>query len=153
LTQAIEDAVDESGRVRRAVAPRQLDGLIEGDVRRCFAGVQQFVGAQPQDVAIDGGHTRQPPVLGCLAQPAIDVGLVRQDAVIQAETERHQRFIAEPITDEVFQGGAVDALVEIALKEQLQGHFTGTRASGHGLLWYTPFHVRVANAAATANAD
>lgn len=117
--QAVEDAVDESGRVGRAVAPRQLDRFIEGDVRRRLGRMQQLVGAEPQDVAIDGSHARQPPILRRLAQPAIDVGLIREDAIIQAETERHQRFIAEAIADEAFEGGAVDALVEIALKEQL----------------------------------
>ncbi len=74
LAKPVEDAVDERGRVGRAVAAGQLDGLVEGDVGRRVGRVQQFVGAQAEDVAIDGGHARQPPVLGGRGQPPVDVG-------------------------------------------------------------------------------
>src|SRR5207244_9341462 len=44
--QAIENAVDERRGIRRAVAPRQLDGLIESHRRRCLLGEQELVSAQ-----------------------------------------------------------------------------------------------------------
>jgi hypothetical protein len=137
--QAIEDAVDEGRGVGRAVAPGQRDRLIEGDIRRGLGNVEQLVGTEPQGVAIDGGHAHQPPILRGLRQPPINVILMGNHAVIQTETERRERFIAQTIVNEALEYGTVDPLVEVALKEQLQGHFTGTRASGHGWFRHPPF--------------
>src|SRR5262249_15948118 len=82
---------------------------------------------------------RQAPVFGRFRQPAIDVGGVRGDTIVQAEAKRLKGRVAQPIVDKALDGGALHAGIVIPLEEQLQGHFTSTRASGHnGILSQVP---------------
>ena len=53
LRDFIQDAVYKPARVSGAEALRQLDRLIDRDFRR-GGGVQEFVGAEPQDRAVHG---------------------------------------------------------------------------------------------------
>src|SRR5215470_4728976 len=66
LVNAVEDAVDETARLPGAELLRDLDGLVDGDLGRDLALLEQLVHGEPQDVAIDDRHPVEIPVLGVL---------------------------------------------------------------------------------------
>src|SRR5262245_59980210 len=73
LANLIEHTVDETRRIGRAKAARQLNGFIEGDSRGCLGGKQQLESAQAQHIAVHTGHARQSPVLRRLCQSIVNL--------------------------------------------------------------------------------
>jgi len=72
LVDGIEDAVDKRGRFGGGKLFGQLDGFVDHHFRRRLGGVAQFIGAQPQDVAVNRRHAVQAPVPGMLAEQAVE---------------------------------------------------------------------------------
>jgi hypothetical protein len=129
----IEDAIDESRRGYPAKAPGQLDPFIEDNFSRLWA-VQQLECAQAKHIAIDSGHARQLPVVGRLTQPAINVALMDDRAIVKGQAVAAQRIAGETIGDEHLDVLARHMGIEVALIQELKSHFTGLGASDHPVM-------------------
>src|SRR5947208_6517699 len=64
LFYTIENAVDELRGFLTAEAPRDLDGFVNHNGLRSLLIVKKLLSSQPQQIAIDGRHSVQPPVFG-----------------------------------------------------------------------------------------
>src|SRR5262249_57862369 len=127
LEDPVEDAVDESARLGGGVPLGQLERLVEGDPRRYLGAVEHLVSPQPQDVAVDGRHAIEPPVLGDLGDHGIDPRLVLLDPGDQSLGELAELAIAqEPALDEPadFLEGNPGILLDLV--EDLEGDFTAS---------------------------
>ena len=132
LEDPVEDAVDEPARLGGAVPLGQLERLVDGDLGRDLGAEEHLVGAQPEDVAVDGGHAVEPPVLGHLRDHLVDLGLVLPDAGDQVLGELDELVVAqEPPVDELADLGDGHAGVLLDLVEHLEGDFTASGASRH----------------------
>src|SRR5262249_40185481 len=146
LAETVEDAVDERRRLRRAVAPGQLDGLVDRPPGGRVRHKEQLISAPAKHVAIDASHARQPAILRRLAESLINGSERSHHAVVETETERLQGRIAEAVVDEPFKGRTVDGRVVVVLEQQLKGYFAGAGTSGHTAVrnlkdfssWYRP---------------
>ena len=99
--EPVEDAVDEPARLGGAVPLGQLERLVDGDLGRHVGAEQHLVSPEPEDVAVDGGHPVEPPVLGHLGDQRVDPGLVLLDPRDQALGELDELLVAEePALDE-----------------------------------------------------
>src|SRR5687767_7749721 len=68
----VEDAVDELAGLLRAELFRDLDGLVDDHELGRVRLVEKLVDGHADDVAIDGGHARQAPVLGLSLDHVVD---------------------------------------------------------------------------------
>jgi hypothetical protein len=132
LAQAIQNAVDEGGRIGGAVTASQLDCFIEGDTGGSVAGEKQLEGAEAENVAIDTRHSHQAPVFRCSAKALINALLVSQDSVVEDQAELLKACFVQPIAHEPLNRSAIDIRVVVTLEQQLQGNFASARAGSHG---------------------
>jgi hypothetical protein len=63
LPNAIEDSVDEVDGLRGTEFPGNFESFIDHDCRWGLGFIQQLVAADPQNIPIYRGHSRNPPVL------------------------------------------------------------------------------------------
>src|SRR5437879_13559482 len=80
---AVEHAVDEPARLRRAELLGDLDGLVDGDLARHRGLAEQFVDGHPQYIAVHHGHALEIPVLRALGDDRVDLRLLRLGAAHQ----------------------------------------------------------------------
>ena len=83
LQHSVEDAIDESARLGGAIPLGQLKRLVDGDLGGYLGAEQHFVGPKAENIAVDCGHSVQPPVLGDLGDHRVDPRLMLLDAVDQ----------------------------------------------------------------------
>lgn len=72
FTDSVKNAVDKDGGLAAAVSLGDLDGLIDDDRRRDELFLKELEHGDPQDIAVDEGHPRDPPVLGISLDQGID---------------------------------------------------------------------------------
>ena len=133
----VEDAVDEGDGVVAGVAAGELEGFVDDDGGGEGA-LHEFKDSEAEDVAIDGGHAFEAPMLRVSGDFFVDGG----EAIEGAAGE----FFEEAVTGETVLGeivGGVERMVEVAqgfldsdfaevaLEEDLERAFAGFAAAGH----------------------
>ena len=132
MEDAVEDAVDEPARLGGAVPLGQFEGLVDGDPGRDLGAEHHLVGSQAKDVAVDGRHAVQPPVLGELGDQGVDPLLVLLHAGDQPFGELAELAIAQqPALDELADLLGSNPRVLLHLVENLKGDFTASGSSRH----------------------
>ena len=95
VEQAVEDSVDERGRLRRAVTFGKIDGLVDGHRIGRFR-VKHFKSPQPQNIPIGRRHSAQAPVRRGLFDQRIQMLAMQANPGHQAAGEFDQFRLAEP---------------------------------------------------------
>src|SRR5437879_13325787 len=80
---AVEHAVDEPARLRRAELLGDLDGLVDGDLARHRGLAEQLVDGHPQYIAADHGHAVAVPVPPALGDDRVERRPLRPDRAPQ----------------------------------------------------------------------
>jgi hypothetical protein len=131
LAGGIQDAVQEVGALVVAEFLADLQGLVDDDREGDFRNEHQLVEAQPQQVAVDGRHAVDLPVLSVLGQGLVDLREVRVDPVHQAPG------VVEGVPVEVLEGiVACEDLVGLVARqvhgiEHLEGIFPPAATDPH----------------------
>lgn len=126
----VENAVDELRALGAAEALGKFDGFVDrGAVGR--VGIEDFVGAEAEDVAVSRGHAGDGPVVGDFGELGIEFTLVAADAEDERQAKLFELRCAEATLDERLHVGDRGARIDIVLEEDLEGDFTGTGAAGH----------------------
>jgi len=110
-------------------------GLVDRDLGGDLRAEEHLERPQPQDVAVDGGHPVEPPVLRRVGDQLIDFGTVRVDASDQALSELDQLSVApESALDEPANlvGGKPGVL--LGLVEHLERDLASSGSSSHDRL-------------------
>ena len=131
LEEAIQNAIHELPGLPSAKSPSQIDGFIDrrpsGNV-----GKQDFVGAQPQHVAVRDGHPPQAPVLRTVGQQLVDFLAMAADTGQQRGGEFHQhRILIQPLLEKPVRGRQAVTRVQIIFEEDLQNNLSSSTASRH----------------------
>src|SRR5262245_46585780 len=138
FVNAVEHAVDEAARLLRPELLGDLDGLVDGDLWRHVLGPQELVEGQPEDVAVDHGHSLEVPVLGELRDDLVDLSLVRLGAAHEGVAEHAGLFVDRVARPELglVLGGIVLA-VQVELVQELKRDFARFPAAAHfsEVLW------------------
>ena len=95
--------------------------------------MQQFVGPQPQHVAIGGRHPLQAPIGGnLLPAGASNSCPIPPHAGDQLAGESDQVVGPQAAVDQPVALGRIVARIQIVLIQDLEGDFAGSTATGHG---------------------
>ena len=125
MQEFVEYPVHELGRMRAAEALGELDGFVDGGAVGRI-GIEDFVRAEAEHVAVGGGHAGDAPVIRDGRELRIDFALIAANA----ENQRHAEFFevrrVQSAVDERFHLGDGRARVYVILKQDLQGNFAGT---------------------------
>jgi hypothetical protein len=79
FSDAIEDAVDETAAFFSAESFRKFDSLVQTDGSRDVRTTRQFVGAEPEYVSVDPGHSFDTPIGARRTNELIDASEARDD--------------------------------------------------------------------------
>jgi hypothetical protein len=129
----VEDAVDELRRLVGGEAPGDFERFVDGDGARRRL-VQELVDGQPQDIAIDDGHTRDAPVLCARAYALVQLRKVRERSRSQPRRKLARRRLRILVTQ--LRPVRAHKLVRtgfgnISRKEHLQGALTRLTSRPH----------------------
>jgi hypothetical protein len=75
----VEDAVDEAAGLEGGVELGEVYGLVDGDDGGDVGVVEDFAGADAEDVAVDGSHAVDAPVFGGAGDDFVEFAVVEED--------------------------------------------------------------------------
>src|SRR6185436_14002358 len=127
----VQDPVDERAGVLGGELLGDVDRLVDRDEGRDILAVEEFVGGQPQDVAVDRRHALELPVLGDLLDLAVDLGPLLAAAVDELAGEVEHLGVARGRRQ-----GLVDLVedlvpAEVELVHELESQLAGLGALSH----------------------
>ncbi len=76
----VKNTVDKDSGLVAAVSFGDFNGLVDDDRRRYELFLEELEHGDPQDIAVDDGHPRDPPVLGISLDKGIDFIFPHDDA-------------------------------------------------------------------------
>src|SRR5262245_1264646 len=130
---AVEQAIDESGRFARTESLGQLDCLVDRHFGRRTRLEENFIGSQAENAAINGRHSAQRPVLSNLLDYPVDLLDPFADSGDELEGKLAQVTTAQPLLDELAVPFLFVSGIPVRFVEQLQSDFTRTTSSCHNI--------------------
>jgi hypothetical protein len=148
LKHSIEDAVNESARLRGAVPFGQLESLVDGDLCGHLGPKQHFIGSEAEDVAVDCRHPIESPVFGDLGDHRVNPRLMFFDAVDQPMSKLAEFVVfQEPPLDETANLIGRYRGILLDLVQDLESDFAASGTSRHDQV-ASPFEIHAAIALA-----
>src|ERR1051326_2034647 len=148
---AIENAVDEPARLRGAELLGDLDGLVDHDLGGRLRAPAHLVAGEPQDVAVDGRHPLEVPVLGEPRDDVVDLLLRRLRAAHELVRELARVVVERVPRPELRRLRPGVALpLEVQLVEELERDFTRLAPPCHRRAARTKAAISSAASAASA---
>jgi hypothetical protein len=132
LEHSVEDAIYKSTRLGSAVPLSQFECLINGDLRGDLRPEQHFVCAEAQNVAVDRGHSIQPPILSDFGDHCVKSRLMLADPAYQPLSELAEFVVLQkPALNESANlvGGCAGILFDLV--QDLERDFTAAGSSRH----------------------
>jgi len=131
--QLIEDPVDELRGLRGAEAFGKFDSLVDRHAIGCI-GVEDFVGAEPDHVAVGGRDPLQAPVGGRLFDQGIYFLRVPTYPGNQPLGELYEVIRTQPAADPRIGFDRITRRIQIVPVQKLEGDLSCLAASNHGKL-------------------
>src|SRR5262249_9696595 len=129
----VEETVDEAGGLLGRKAPRDLERLLDGDVRRDLDAPEQIQDPSPKDVAVHDRHAVELPVLGEARDQLVDLRLVGLDAPDEGVGERPYVVGGRlPPPERVDHGPRIRVAPDVQLIKELEGALASLAAPTHG---------------------
>src|SRR6185436_18769983 len=127
----VEDAVDKGAGVLGGELLGDVDRLVDRDQGRDVLSIEELVGRQAEDVAVDRRHALELPVLGDFFDLAVDLGSLLAAAVNELAGEVEHLGVAAGRGE-----GGIDLVedlvaAEVQLVHQLEGQLAGLGALSH----------------------
>ncbi len=117
----VEDSVDKSSRVFGTEFLANLDGLIDGNLRRDILAVAKLVDCHSQNVSIDLGHPTHLPMFGMPFNDCVDFVVMFDYSSNQSRTKVSGLFVRIEIVPEEIQSPVHCPLGHIDLVKDLKG--------------------------------
>ena len=117
----VEDSVNKSSRVFGTKFLANLDGLVDGNLRRDILAVAKFIDCHSQNVSIDLGHASHLPMLSVFFNEAIDFVAMFDYPSNQLLTKVSSLFVRSEIIPEEIQSLVHSPLGHIDLVKNLKG--------------------------------